>query len=79
MNERTSGFVERVRDQGEWFDRGLRVELFQVRPTHQELENAALGSYEVLECTRVEDSNGCWLDVRVRRTGYTPPRGSLRS
>ena len=79
MSERASEFVERVSDQGQWFDRGVRVEFFQVRPTHQALEKAALGTYEVLGCQRVEDGSGRWLDVRLRRTGYTPRLGSLRS
>ena len=67
MYEPASEFVERVSDQGQWFDRGTRVEFFGVRPSHRELEKAALGSYEVLACTRVEDTSGSWLDVRLRR------------
>jgi len=61
-------FVERVRDQGQWFDPGLRVEFFRVHPQHRALEPAALGSYEVLACTRVDEASGAWLDVRLRRT-----------
>ena len=67
MHEPASEFVERVSDQGQWFDQGMRVEFFQVRPSHRELEKAALGSYEVLDCTRVEDDHGAWLDVKLRR------------
>ena len=71
--------MERVSDQGQWFDRGVRVEFFQVRPTHQELEKAALGSYEVLGCERVKDDSGHWLDVRRSRTVQTTRVRSLRS
>ena len=71
MNEQISELVERVSDQGQWFDRGVRVEFFQVHPTHQELEKAALGSYEVLGCQRVEDHSGRWLDVRLRQVVHT--------
>jgi len=67
MPEPPGEFVERVSDQGQWFDEGMRVEGFGLRPSHRELEKAALGSYEVLACTRVEDSGGPWLDVRLRR------------
>jgi hypothetical protein len=79
MNERAGEFVERVSDQGQWFDRGMRVEFFQVRPRHRELEKAVLGSYEVLGCERVEDAGGWWLDVRLRRTGHIARVDSLRS
>jgi len=68
MHERTANeFVERVSDQGQWFDRGVRVDFFQVRPSHRVLEKAVLGSYEVLGCERVADVSGRWLDVRLRR------------
>jgi len=67
MYESGRDFVERVRDEGQWFDRGIRVEFFQARPSCRELEKAALGSYEVLECARGVDDDGRWLDVRLRR------------
>jgi hypothetical protein len=71
MYESAREFVERVSDQGQWFDRGMRVEFFGVRPDHRTLEKAALGSYEVLACTRVEDASGAWLDVKLRRAVHT--------
>ena len=80
MNEQRAGeFVERVRDQGQWFDRGMRAEFFRVRPAHVELERAALGSYEVLGCERVEDADGRWLDVTLRSTGQAMRAGNRRS
>ena len=72
MHERTaSEFVERVSDEGQWFDRGVRVDYFQVRPSQRELEKAALGPYEVLGCERVADVSGRWLHVRLRRAVQT--------
>jgi len=71
MHESAGEFVERVSDQGQWFDQGVRVEFFQVHPRHRELEKAALGSYEVLACTRVEEGSGSWLDVRLRQVVHT--------
>jgi hypothetical protein len=67
MHESAGEFVERVSDHGQWFDPGLRVEFFQLDPWHRELEKAALGSYEVLDCTRIDDASGFWLDVKLRR------------
>jgi hypothetical protein len=67
MYEPAGEFVERVSDRGQWFDEGMRVEVFGIGPSQRELEKAALGSYEVLACRRVEDSSGSWLDVRLRR------------
>ena len=80
MNEQRAGeFVERVRDRGQWFDRGMRAEFFRVHPARVELEGAALGSYEVLGCERVEDADGRWLDVTLRSTGHVMRVGSRRS
>jgi hypothetical protein len=69
MNTSRDEFVERVSDDGQWFDRGVRVEYFGSVPGPRErnLEKAALGSYEVLTCTRVEADSGRWLDIRLRR------------
>jgi hypothetical protein len=44
----------------------MRVEFFQTGPTQRDLEQAALGSYEVLACKRVQDNGGSWLDVSLR-------------
>ena len=71
MNQPAGEFVERVSDHGQWFDQGVRVEFFHVHPGDHELEKAALGSYEVLACTRVEDGSGFWLDVRLCRAVQT--------
>ncbi len=69
MREQRSTFVERMIDAGQWFERGLRVEYFPAEhdPRKQVLEKAALGSYEVLSCDRVEADNHRWLDVKLRR------------
>jgi hypothetical protein len=67
MHERASEFVERVSDHGQWFDPGMRVEFFRVGASHDELEQAILGSYEVLGCQRVADASGRYLDVRLCR------------
>jgi hypothetical protein len=55
MSDTSGIFSERVRDEGQWFYRGERVEFFpgtggRLQPA---LEKAALGPYEVLGCTRV--------------------------
>jgi hypothetical protein len=65
----SDAFVERVRDEGQWFDGGMRVDFFRTAsdPARPTLEKAALGVYEVLGCTRVTDGDRRWLDVRVRR------------
>jgi hypothetical protein len=80
MREPVDEFVESVRDRGQWFDRGIRVEFFQDGSRHLVLEKAALGSYEVVDCTRVKDEDGAWLDVRLRQVvratrGHKPRQG----
>ena len=69
MQEQYGMFVERLVDAGQWFERGVRVEYFPAEhdPRKQVLEQAALGSYEVLGCDRVEADDGRWLDIRLRR------------
>ena len=69
MREQHGTFVERVADAGQWFERGVRVEYFPAvhDPREQVLEKAALGSYEVLGCDRVQVDDHHWLDVRLRR------------
>jgi hypothetical protein len=67
MSELAQVFVERVRDEGQWFHQGERVEFFngvagRLQPV---LEKAALGSYEVLGCQRVGAGDACCLDVRL--------------
>ena len=62
--------VERVPDEGQWFERGTRVDFFEAaRPGHRRLELAALGSYEVLRCTRLEADGSRWLNVTLRPFG----------
>ena len=61
--------MERVNDEGQGFEQGERVEFFpraggRLRPT---LEKAALGSYEVMDCSQVHTHGGRWLDVTLRR------------
>ena len=69
MDGRHDVFVERVRDEGQWFDRGLRVEV--TRPSDERspgrIEKAVLGGYEVLDCTHEEDGGQACLTVRLRR------------
>jgi hypothetical protein len=61
--------VERMVDAGQWFEPGIRVEYFPAEhdPRRWTLEAAALGSYEVLACDRVEVDDHRWLDVTLRR------------
>lgn len=55
---------------GQWFERGTRVDFFDAElPGHRHLEPAALGSYEVLRCARLEDDGARWLDVTLRPFG----------
>jgi len=62
--------VERVPDEGQWFERGTRVDFFETaRAGHRCLELAALGSYEVLRCTRLEADGSRWLNVTLRPFG----------
>ena len=69
MSERPSTFIERVVDGGQWFEPGVRVEFFPAEhdPRQTVLEPAALGSYEVVDCVRVEADEGSWFDIRLRR------------
>ena len=64
--------VERLLDAGQWFERGVRVEYFphERDPRRQALELAALGSYEVVSCARVEAGDRRWLDVRLQRLAH---------
>lgn len=61
--------VERVRDEGQWFERGVRVDYFRTGSDARELslEKAALGAYEVLDCKRIMDGGKPWLEVSVQR------------
>jgi hypothetical protein len=62
--------VERVPDEGQWFERGSRVDFFEAaRAGHRQLEPAALGSYELLRCARLEAEGGRWLSVTLRPFG----------
>ena len=69
MNAGRDDFVERVRDDGQWFDRGLRVEV--TRPTsgrvQGRIEKAVFGAYEVLGCAQEDDDGEAYLAVRLRR------------
>ena len=69
MDAGRDDFVERVRDDGQWFDRGLRVEV--TRPATGRapgrIEKAVLGAYEVPGCTREEDDGQAYLAVGLRR------------
>ena len=69
MREQHGTFVERLIDAGQWFEQGVRVEYFPAEhdPRKLTLEKAALGSYEVLGCDRVEADDRRWLDIRLRR------------
>jgi hypothetical protein len=62
--------VERVPDEGQWFERGTRVDFVDAaRPGHRRLELAALGSYEVLRCARLEADGARWISVTLRPFG----------
>jgi hypothetical protein len=69
MHERSATFIERVVDEGQRFEPGMRVEFFPTKhdPRQTILEPAALGSYEVVGCARVEAAEGAWLDIRLHR------------
>jgi hypothetical protein len=69
MQKPPATFIERVLDEGQRFEPGVRVEFFPAEhdPRMQVLERAALGSYEVLGCDRVQAGDHRWLDVRLRR------------
>jgi hypothetical protein len=60
--------VERVLDEGQWFERGARVEFFEstAHPRQRTLEPAALGSYEVLKCERQSLNGTRWLAITLR-------------
>jgi hypothetical protein len=69
MDARRDDFVERVRDDGQWFDRGLRVEI--TRPASERspgrIQKAVLGAYEVLDCEHEDAGGQACLVVRLRR------------
>ena len=69
MDAGRDDFVERVRDDGQWFDRGLRVEVSRpaTRRAPGRIEKAVLGAYEVLGCAQEEDEGEAYLAVRLRR------------
>ena len=73
MHEAEGRSVERVADDGRRFERGERVEFFPRAGGHlpPTLEKAALGSYEVVECTPVHERGARWLDVKLRRAFET--------
>jgi hypothetical protein len=60
--------VERVLDEGQWFERGARVEFFEstTHPRQQTLEAAALGSYEVLKCEQQQVDGKRWVAITLR-------------
>ena len=60
--------VERVLDEGQWFERGARVEFFEsvAHPRRRTLESAALGSYEVLRCEQQRLGDTRWLAITLR-------------
>jgi hypothetical protein len=72
MGTQRDVLVERVRDEGQWFDRGLRVEI--TRPTAARtagrIEKAVFGSYEVLGCAHEDDHGEAYLSVRLRRFAH---------
>jgi hypothetical protein len=71
MNGQGDVFTERVRDEGQWFDPGLRVEVTAAatgRSTAR-IEGAVFGAYEVLGCMHEEAVGEAYLAVRLRRFG----------
>jgi hypothetical protein len=75
MTDSAGQFVERVSDEGQSFEVGIRVDYFRRAPGSRErnLEKAALGAFEVLGCKRVEVGGRRWLDIRLRRLPYVWP------
>ena len=73
MHEAERLLVERVADDGRWFERGERVEFFPRAGGHlpPTLEKAALGSYEVVSCTSVHERGTSWLEITLRRAFRT--------
>ena len=73
MHEAEGLLVERVADDGRWFERGERVDFFPRAGGHlpPTLEKAALGSYEVVGCTPVHERGTRWLDITLRRAFRT--------
>ena len=70
MPQVKADLVERIPDEGQWFGRGTRVDFFEAaRPGHRRLEPAALGSYEVLRCARIEADGARWLSLTLRPFG----------
>ena len=70
MSSVKAELVERILDEGQWFERGTRVDFFGAeRPERRRLEAAVLGSYEVLRCARLEDEGKRWLAVTLRPFG----------
>ena len=70
MPQVKTDFIERVPDEGQWFERGTRVGFYEAgRPGRRHLEPAALGSYEVLRCARLEADGTCWLAITLRPFG----------
>jgi hypothetical protein len=72
MEEKHTMVVRRVVDAGQWFEPGTRVGLFPAErdPRKTVLELAALGSYEVVACDRIEADEHPWLEVRLRRLAH---------
>jgi hypothetical protein len=64
--------IERVADEGEWFDAGTRVEYAVISPHRPErrLEKAALGRYEVVQCERLPGDDTRLLAVTLQPFGY---------
>jgi hypothetical protein len=63
-------FVERIPDEGQWFERGARADFFEVaRSGNRRLEPATLGSYEVVRCARIQADGMSWLVVTLRPFG----------
>jgi hypothetical protein len=70
MSQVRAELVEHVPDEGQWFERGTRVDFFAaMRTGRRQLEPAALGSYEVLRCARLEADGARWLSVTLRPFG----------
>lgn len=69
MNQQDVVVTERMRDEGQWFEPGLRVELATpvVERGEWRVERAALGAYEVLNCQRETASDGRWIILRLQR------------
>jgi hypothetical protein len=69
MGEQEGVFIACVPDDGQWFDRGLRVEVTRSSDGRSpgRIEKAVFGTYEVLGCAHEQVEGQTFLAVRLQR------------